>query len=222
MPLKISRADIIDAALELLNEVGLDQLSTRRLAEKLNLQQPSLYARFKNKRALLDEMNEAIVARHHQQRFQKPGESWRDYIAENARSFRRAMRQYRDSARVHAGVAGTETSFMWAAARLSALLNAGFSEETAVRGMLAIWRFNVGSLLEEQAREGRMADGEFVVVSAKAFPLAETAVKLEREIGYDAQFEAGLEMILDGMEAARLREATAPKKAPRARRTKKT
>ncbi|MBU1305574.1 MAG: TetR family transcriptional regulator, partial [Alphaproteobacteria bacterium] len=50
----IDRDRIIDEALLLLNEVGIDKLSTRKLAERLGVAQPALYWHFKNKSALLD------------------------------------------------------------------------------------------------------------------------------------------------------------------------
>ena len=54
---KLSRETVIRAALDLLNEVGVDGLSTRRLAERLGVQQPALYWHFKNKRELLDALS---------------------------------------------------------------------------------------------------------------------------------------------------------------------
>ena len=41
--MKVDRRRIIDTALELLNEVGVDALSTRLIAQRLNVQQPALY-----------------------------------------------------------------------------------------------------------------------------------------------------------------------------------
>ena len=52
--MKLDRDVILQAALSLLDEVGMDKLSTRLLAERLGVQQPALYWHFKNKRALLD------------------------------------------------------------------------------------------------------------------------------------------------------------------------
>ena len=40
---RLNRDDILRAALDLLNEVGIDALSTRRLAERLGVQSPTLY-----------------------------------------------------------------------------------------------------------------------------------------------------------------------------------
>ncbi len=57
---KLDKGTVIAAALELLNEVGMDNLTTRKLAERLKVQQPALYWHFQNKRALLDALAEAI------------------------------------------------------------------------------------------------------------------------------------------------------------------
>ena len=40
---KLDRETVIRAALDLLNEVGVDGLTTRRLAERLKVQQPAWY-----------------------------------------------------------------------------------------------------------------------------------------------------------------------------------
>jgi TetR/AcrR family tetracycline transcriptional repressor len=56
---------IVDTAVDLLNEVGFDQWTTRKLADRLGVQQPALYWHFKNKRALLEAMNETMLARGH-------------------------------------------------------------------------------------------------------------------------------------------------------------
>ncbi len=58
---KLDRETVIQAALELLNEVGVDNLTTRKLAERLKVQQPALYWHFRNKRALLDALSEAML-----------------------------------------------------------------------------------------------------------------------------------------------------------------
>ena len=63
--MKLDKAQIVDEALGLLNEVGIDALSTRLLAQRLKVQQPALYWHFRNKRALLDAMNEEILRRGH-------------------------------------------------------------------------------------------------------------------------------------------------------------
>ncbi len=54
---RLDKETIITAALDLLNEVGMEGLTTRKLAQKLRVEQPTLYWHVKNKRALLDALS---------------------------------------------------------------------------------------------------------------------------------------------------------------------
>jgi len=60
MPLQ--RETVVRAALHLLDEVGLDGLTVRRLAAYLDIQNPTLYWHFTNKQELLNCMAEMIIA----------------------------------------------------------------------------------------------------------------------------------------------------------------
>ena len=53
---KIQRDQVIEAALALLDEVGLEAITTRKLAQKLGVESATLYWHFKNKASLLEEM----------------------------------------------------------------------------------------------------------------------------------------------------------------------
>ena len=94
---RLNRDDVLRAALDLLNEVGIDALSTRRLADKLGVQSPTLYWHFKSKAALLDAMTEAIVLAHHTHAQPAAGEAWQDWLMADGRGFRRALLSYRDA-----------------------------------------------------------------------------------------------------------------------------
>jgi len=50
----LERDLVVNTALKLLDEVGLDGLTLRKLAAELGVQAPALYWHFKNKQALLD------------------------------------------------------------------------------------------------------------------------------------------------------------------------
>ncbi|EBK4059018.1 tetracycline resistance transcriptional repressor TetR(G), partial [Pseudomonas aeruginosa] len=108
---KLDKGTVIAAALELLNEVGMDSLTTRKLAERLKVQQPALYWHFQNKRALLDALAEAMLAERHTRSLPEENEDWRVFLKENALSFRTALLSYRDGARIHAGTRPTEPNF---------------------------------------------------------------------------------------------------------------
>ncbi len=59
--MKVDRTRIVEEALKLLNEVGVDALSTRLLAERLQVRQPALYWHFKNKQGLLLELRHQAI-----------------------------------------------------------------------------------------------------------------------------------------------------------------
>lgn len=60
MPLTSHQITI--SALELLDESGLDALSTRRLAERLGVKGPALYRHFRNKADLIDSMGAHLLS----------------------------------------------------------------------------------------------------------------------------------------------------------------
>ena len=148
---RLSRDTVLRAALDLLNEVGIDALSTRRLAERLGVQSPTLYWHFKNKAELLAAMNDAILQEQHRQPAPDPDLPWQEGFVANAQSFRRALLSYRDGARLHAGTRPQGAQFDPLETKLERLQEAGFEPEQAIGLMLAISRFVVGWVLEEQA-----------------------------------------------------------------------
>ena len=106
---------IVEEALLLLNEVGIDKLSTRKLADRLGVQQPALYWHFKNKSALLDALNSAMLARFHTRRMPLPGEDWVDFTLANGSALAEVAPFPILSAAVHsmfaAGTINTEPVF---------------------------------------------------------------------------------------------------------------
>lgn len=197
--MKLERSQILDAALQLLNEVGVDQLTTRRLAEKLSVQQPALYWHFKSKRALLDAMNVEILNRGHIHHFPMNGEDWRAFLTNNARSFRRALLAYRDGARIHAGTEAPSEHLERFEQQLTFLVNSGVSFALASQTMMAISRYVVGCVLEEQAERiegpGR---GDALDAEAKPYPILSQAIAYMRCSGETEMFDAGLQLILQG------------------------
>jgi TetR/AcrR family tetracycline transcriptional repressor len=179
---KLERAIVIAEALALLDEVGLDSVSTRRLARRLGVEQPSLYWHFRNKGELLTAMAEAAMAPHAAQPLPMPGDDWREWFLENTRSFRRTLLLRRDGARLHAGlVPGKDLDRI--GRKMAFLITSGMSQRDAQMAMLAASRFTVGSVLEEQADA--------------ATDDMNTGVPW---IDHETAFEAGLALILDGMQ----------------------
>jgi len=205
----MDRDRIVDEALSLLNEVGIDKLSTRRLAERLGVQQPALYWHFKNKSALLDAVNSAMLARYHTRRVPLPGEDWIDFTLANARSMRATLLAVRDGARLTAGTRPSPTDFADAERQLGIYVDVGFSPAEAFNIAIAVTRYVVGYVLEEQGeRERERIDnvgdmGETPMAEVAPYPILSEALQSlfdSGTINTEQVFEGGLRFLIDGMQ----------------------
>lgn len=173
----MDRETIVSEALALLDELGLDEVSTRRLAKRLGVEQPSLYWHFPNKAALLSAMAEAAMAPHATTPLPTPSDDWRDWLLENSRSFRRALLRHRDGARLHAGSSPQGTDLSRALQKLQFLVSSGLPEPDARLALLTTSHFTVGNVLEQQAADDDGAEGPDPA----------------------ATFDEGLKLIIDGL-----------------------
>ena len=199
--MKVDRQRILDTALEVLNEVGIDALSTRAIAQRLGVQQPALYWHFKNKRALLDAINGEILARAHEARVPRAGETWQDFVRRNGRSFRTALLSYRDGARVHAGTEADPGDLNHVETQAAFLVAAGFTPGQAMQLFVAVGRYVVGCVLEEQASpiDGSIEQTQ-LDEAAKAYPVLSEAIAYYRTSGHEGLFERGLNLMVKGAE----------------------
>jgi TetR/AcrR family transcriptional regulator, tetracycline repressor protein len=136
-------------ALDLLDEVGLDGLTTRRLALELGVQGPALYHHFKNKSELLGHMATAIL-RESLDATRSRGD-WRRWLSDHALATRATLLRYRDSARILAASAPTE-AMKWEImpAITQPLLDAGFRRIEANETVSLIAAFTLGFVINEQ------------------------------------------------------------------------
>ncbi len=182
---KVNRETVIAEALDLLDEVGFDAVSTRRLATRLGVEQPTLYWHFRSKAELLVAMADEAMAPHATAPLPMPSDDWRTWFAENTRSFRRTLLLRRDGARLHAGSRPRVTDIDRIAHKIAFLVASGLREQDARMAMLAASHFTVGSVLEQQADAGLIVDKDLRIAVAP--------------VDYEAAFEAGLTLILDGL-----------------------
>jgi TetR/AcrR family tetracycline transcriptional repressor len=196
---KMKREDVIDEALKLLDKVGLDGVTTRKLAERLGVESASLYWHFKNKSELLNEMSAAVLARHHISLLPVSTDDWRDFILDNARSFRNALLANRDGARLHAGTKPTESQMKGISAKIGYLVRAGFTEHEAGMALYAISQFTIGCVLEEQASLSHTADQKRHSKSRRLVVKSSRSAEVEMPSATKA-FEFGLNLLVQGLE----------------------
>jgi AcrR family transcriptional regulator len=186
-----SRDDVAEAALRILDELGLPDLTMRRLGAALDVQPSALYWHFPNKQTLLAELADRIVAQHAP--VVDPDADWVARTRAESAGLRDALLAYRDGAEV---VSSTFALGLGASAPLKRLTGAiaagGFEEETAHRAATALLHFVLGHVSHEQQRLqydslGVLADG--------ATPDALDAGEDQGEA-----FEFGVTLLVTGLE----------------------
>jgi len=94
---RYTKADVLAAAIRLLDEVGLPDLTMRKLAATLDVQPSALYWHYANKQSLLAEVSDTVVA------FAKsptPAARWQENAKAEALALRDALLAFRDGAEV--------------------------------------------------------------------------------------------------------------------------
>jgi TetR/AcrR family transcriptional regulator, tetracycline repressor protein len=90
----IARRKALEVALDIVDNEGIDGLSIRRLAERLNVNGASLYHHFENKEEIV--VGAAKLALEQVRTPQTQDEPWRVWVLRNARRLRQALREHPD------------------------------------------------------------------------------------------------------------------------------
>ena len=180
------RADVVSRALDILGEVGLPDLTMRRLGSELGVQPSAIYHHLANKQALLGAVADEIIERGPRPSVDAD-ESWHDRVRGRCESLRRAVLAYQDGADVVAtmwafGLGGSEPYDDLAAVLEEAGLEPGLAR-TAARTLL---HFVYGHAIDEQAH-----------AQAARLGAIDSAPRA------DGDFGTGLAIVVDGI-AARL------------------
>ncbi len=145
---------IIEAALKLLNEDNLNNLSLRKLAKLLNMQAPALYWYFESKSILIDYMAEAILKKEFDDlNICNISEPWQDWLKKTMNKLRKAMLKYNDGARVVAGahLFPAKTLAKLIELSLRSLTEAGLDLMKAHNVVMTAITYTFGYTIEEQS-----------------------------------------------------------------------
>lgn len=132
----LDATEIVDAAIDLLREQGLDAVSMRSVGGRLGVSPVPLYNRVGDKEALLGAMAERLLAGMAPP--VEPGESWQRYASRWARAVHRRMVEISELRLV---LGGRRASFIEASRPLVEMLRgAGFEGDEAVQTVrLLLW-----------------------------------------------------------------------------------
>ncbi|HEX8102959.1 MAG TPA: TetR/AcrR family transcriptional regulator C-terminal domain-containing protein [Solirubrobacteraceae bacterium] len=197
-----TRDEVAAAALELVDDVGLDGLSMRRLAQRLGIGTMTLYGHFRSKEELLHALVETAAGTTPPP---DAGGDWQDRLRTIAWRWRRGLERHPAIVEVRLrkpiltpnALKGTE-------AGLQALLDAGFDPAQAARGFRTLFLYVFGYVTFSDPDPGpptRAAiDAAVAPLDPAEFPVvAASAPHLAATMGGDEQFADGLELILTGL-----------------------
>lgn len=187
----LSRAAVVRAALEVLDDEGLDKVTMRAIADRLGVQHNTIRWHADSKQRLLVLMSDAIfdgldVAALPQ--------DWVDRFRTLARWCRRALLAHRDGARLVAGLSTNEVNtYRFGDAMIQTLLDAGFSPKAAAWTTLAVFYLILGITQEQQAQSADPA-GPASPIDAVEFPALSSAAGYFTTGTFDERFEFALDM----------------------------
>lgn len=150
------RAEIVRAALELLEQGGLEALSLRRVAQVLGMHAPGLYWYIEDKQELIDLLAQAILDEAFGGDGVKgpaEGEGWEPWLTETAVRIRRVLLSHRDGARVVAGayLFRTHSITDMLETAIEAMERDGYSRDMALHCTITVMRYTTGIALDDQA-----------------------------------------------------------------------
>lgn len=160
MPPRLTRPVIVGAAFDVLDEVGIDGLTVRALAAKLEVKAPALYWHLDSKQALLDEMGTAVAARIQHSLIDLGDET---ALADALHAYAHAMRseylRHRDGARTFSGTRLTDPELLrHREGMLARWVAQGHGIEHVRDAFEVVTAYVVGFVIEEQERTQSSAD----------------------------------------------------------------
>jgi AcrR family transcriptional regulator len=209
----LSRERVLQAAVSLADEHGIEALSMRKLGSQLGVEAMSLYNHVKNKKEILDGMVELVVGEID---LSPDGADWKTALRNRILTARESMLRHRWAP----GVMETQTTIglaviLYFNALLGIFRDGGFSYDMAHHAMHALGSRALGfsqELFEPDGAEPQEDPQLMLQQMADQIPFI---VEMMSEISHDdddstigwcddqTEFEFALDLILDGLERLR-------------------
>lgn len=209
---KLSQRVVAQAALDAIDREGIDGLSMRKLAQHLGSSPMSVYTYFADREALLDGVTQLLLAR-----IATPPDDlhWRDAMRFIMRSVREvALRHPRVAPLIQRFPPRTPDALAFVEAGFRSFRRAGFDDQSTARCYRALAAYSLGTLDIELGGyfgpdSGADPAGESAAIdvpsASKLLPLVTEIAPTLTAQDDAAEFEYGLELLLDGFAAAMTR-----------------
>ncbi|HEY7660020.1 MAG TPA: TetR/AcrR family transcriptional regulator [Actinomycetota bacterium] len=202
----LSRDRIVDAALRVMDDEGLEAVSMRRIGRELGVEAMSLYNHVEDKEDILDGICERVMSSFE---YPEPGHDWEETVRRGARSWRTLLKNHPDVMRLLAEERGPVRSIdalrpMEFALRL--FREVGLSDRDAAQTFHAFGGYIQGFVIMEM---GSIAGGttashlqahkEVTAELPEEFEALRAVDRYFAECSPDEQFEFGLDLLIRGV-----------------------
>lgn len=202
---RLSRDAILDAALEIIDDGGLEACTMRAVAADLGVEAMSLYWHVPGKEALLDGVVQRMLSSAPPYAHSP---EWRAELNGIAHALRGILLEHPNAIPLLAGralgsYAAASTTVETA---VETLERAGFDRAAAIRASRTVYRYVIGFFLVEGTQRPGSLPPPPSTIAAVSPILVEVVDSVTSERSSDL-FEYGLQTMLDGLEAGVRRQA---------------
>jgi AcrR family transcriptional regulator len=203
----LSERRIAEAALQLVDEAGVEGLTMRKLAQRLGASPMSVYTYFADREAVLEAVTQLVLAE-----IEVPPEDagWRETIRAVMRSIREVGLRHPNAAPlINRFPPRTLDALAFVEAAFRAFRRAGFDDRSTVRCYRALAVYSMGTFDVELSGyfgrhpAARPVEGSLdVPTTARVLPHVAAIAPLVADQDDGAEFEYGLGLLLDGFAKA--------------------
>jgi TetR/AcrR family tetracycline transcriptional repressor len=206
----LSRSRITQSAIRLLNELGLKELSMRKVADDLLVQPASLYYHVKGKEQLLQLLSDKISS---EMVWPDSSLPWREQLLQWGEQFRKVLHGYRDAVELFNSTIGLGYNRIMQIEKLyQMLVSAGF-EDKQIPWIASMLKNYVFGFVAEEARFVSFADNSdatpeqlsqqynqiYSSLSKEQFPNIIRLASYTTNTDWQQEFHFGLGVIIDGL-----------------------
>lgn len=183
-PAGLSREAILAVAVSIVQDDGVEQLSVRRITQKLGVSPMAIYNYFASKQEILGAVLDALIDAAHVTGHGVPRSDWRVWTTETFVRTYESLRGRRDLIALVGDLEDlTPASAAAAADAISVLQDVGFSDDDAVRLYATLIRF---------------------VMGAAVLPMLRVSPPGAAKLSPDESVRRGIETIIDGFAVSSL------------------
>ena len=196
----LNRRKVMEAALRIVDESGLDDLTMRNLGQHLGIEAPSLYKHVAGKADILDGIVDLV---YEEIDFDAPDAEFRDRVMSYSDSFRSALLRHPNVVQLLAMKQVTaEPTIRLVEHALTELADLGIDPQLGRRYLNVTVNFIVGHAMSQVGEMSATLEEIMAVrrgFDPAQFPNVAKSIAVE-PVDHDAEFELGINLIVDAIE----------------------